>query len=130
MPADNSRNSSREVRPWIGKYIAGIGILHTGFGLVLFHGVFGRLITDGLISSVYRQPERGFAFWFVATGLFWILLGALIDHYEGEGRPLPGFLGWALGAITVVGATINPMSGWWLFFVPTTALLYRSRNPR
>lgn len=116
------------MRTWIGKYIAGIGILHSIFGLVMFRGTFADLIRDGLVNTVNVQPERGFAFWFVAIGLFWLLLGAVLDQYERGGHSLPRFLGSALGALSLTGVIIMPISGWWLFFIPASALLFRSRN--
>ena len=116
------------MRAWIGKYIAGVGIVHSVFGLVVFRSTFAELIRDGLVNTVNGQPEREFAFWFVAIGLFWVLLGALIDQYERGGHSLPGFLGWALGALTLTGALMMPLSGWWLFFIPALALVRRSRN--
>ncbi len=109
-------------------YIAGVGIAHTVFGLVGLRGTFADLVRDGLVNTVNGQPEREFAFWFVATGLFLVLFGAVIDWFERGGYPLPGFLGWALGVLSVAGVLIMPASGWWLFFVPAWALLHRQRN--
>lgn len=116
------------MRPWIGKYIAGVGVVHSVFGLILFRGVFAGLLRDGLVNTVSRQPDRGFAFWFVDIGFFWILLGAVLDRCERGGHPLPRFLGAALGALALAGAVIMPVSGWWLFFIPAAALLFRSRD--
>ena len=116
------------MRAWIGKYVAGVGTVHTVSGLVGLRDTFADLIRDGLVNTVNGQPEREFAFWFVAIGLFWVVLGALIDHDERRGQPLPGFLGWALGALTLVAVAIMPLSGWWLFFIPVFALVRRSRN--
>lgn len=116
------------MRPWIGKYIAGVGIIHSVFGLVFFRATFAGLLRDGLVNTVSRQPDRGFAFWFVMTGFFWMLLGAVLDEYEGETHCLPRFLGPALGALALVSAVIMPQSGWWLFFLPVAALLFRSKQ--
>lgn len=122
------------MRIWIGKYIAGVGILHCVFGLVVFRGVFAGLIRDGVINTVnvidtvHRRPDRGYAFWFVDIGLFWILLGAVLDHYERAGHGLPRFLGQALGALAIIGVVVMPISGWWLFFIPAAALVFRSKD--
>lgn len=113
------------MRTWIGKYIAGVGIIHCVFGLVVFRGTFAGLIRDGLLNTVSWQPDRGFAFWFVTVGFFWILLGAVIDQYERGGHPLPRYLGPGLGAIALTAVVIMPLSGWWLFFIPAAALSLR-----
>jgi len=114
------------MRAWIGKYIAGVGILHTIVGLVVFRATFEDLLRDGVVNTVNWRPERAFPFWFVDIGLFWILLGAVIDHYEQEG--IPGFVAWALTGLALAGVMVMPLTGWWLFFIPATALLFRARN--
>ncbi len=114
------------MRAWIGKFIAGIGLIHSILGLTMFRDTFAALLRDGLVSTVNGQPEREFAFWFLAAGLFWVLLGALVDQNERAGHSLPGFFGWALGALALTGALMMPLSGWWLFLIPAAALIRRS----
>lgn len=118
------------MRVWIGKYIAGVGIVHSVLGLVAFRTTFTNLIGDGLVNTVNGQPEREFAFWFVVTGFVLVLLGAVIDRYERGGHSLPGFLGWALGTLALAGVLIMPISGWWLFFIPALALSRQSSHHR
>lgn len=112
-------------RPWIGKYIVGVGLIHSLFGLVVFRTTFADIARDMLFNTVGWQLDRGFAFWFVTVGFFWILLGLVLDHFERAGQPLPRFLGPALGALTLIAVVIMPLSGWWLFFVPVAALFFR-----
>ena len=124
----------QRMRAWIGKFVAGVGVVHCFVGLVVFRGIFADVVRDGLVNTVTWQPEGAFAlgradaFWFMAIGLFWVLLGALIDHCERAGQPLPGFLGWALGALALTGGLMMPPSGWWWFLIPALALLRRNRH--
>lgn len=116
------------MRPWIGKYIAGVGLIHSLFGLVVFRAVFADIVCDRLFNTVGWQLDRGFAYWFVMTGFFWMLLGAVVDHFEKAGHPLPRFLGPAFGAVTLASVVLMPLSGWWLFFVPAVALVSRGTS--
>ena len=116
------------MRVWIGKYIAGVGLIHSAFGLIVFRATFADIARDRLFNTVGWQPDRGFAYWFVTVGLFWMLMGAVVDHFEKAGHPLPRFLGPALGAVTLASVVLMPLSGWWLFFVPAGALMLRGTS--
>jgi hypothetical protein len=116
------------VKAWIGKSVIGIGIIHSLFGVVVFRGVFGGIFSEGLFNTVNGQPVREQAFWFLFAGFAWLILGALTDWLERSGHPFPGFFAWALLVMTALGVIIMPISGIWLFFIPTTAL-FRSHKP-
>jgi hypothetical protein len=113
------------MKAWIGKSVIGIGIIHSLFGFVVSRGVIGDLFSEGLFNTVNGEPVREQVFWFLFAGFAWLILGALIDWLERSGRPLPGFFAWALLAMTAVGVFIMPISGLWLFFIPTTGLVLR-----
>ena len=116
------------MRAWIGKFISAVGVIHSCLGVAGLRDTFAEIIHEGLINTVNGQPDREFAFWFVAIGLFWVLFGAVIDDLERRNQPLPGFIAWGLGALTLVGVSIMPISGWWLLFVPVAALFRRGRR--
>lgn len=110
---------------WIGKYIVAVGVIHSSLGLVAFGSTFEQLIQAGFFNTINGEPELEFPFWFVVTGIFWIVLGLLINYIENESIPLPPFLGWVLMSLTIIGVAMMPLSGWWLFFVPSIALIRR-----
>ena len=116
------------MRRWIGKAIVAIGIIHSLFGMVVFRGTLGQLWQDGLVNSVNGQTDRELAFWFISFGPLVIVLGALIDCWEGTRVHLPSFLGWSLLGMTVVMLTIMPISGVWLMAVPAIGAIHRSRS--
>ena len=111
------------MRIWIGKYIAVVGVLHCALGVVVFSGTFADLFRDGFFNTINGEPELEFPFWFVVVGVFWVVLGVLIDSVEKAGQAIPRFVGWAVFGSAVVGAAIMPLSGWWLFLIPGVALV-------
>ncbi len=116
------------MQAWIGKSIIFIGIVHSVFGFVVFRSILAELVSDGLINTVNRQPDREFAFWFLFFGFMAIIAGALIDWCERNVGTLPRFLGWSLLAMTAVCVTIMPVSGAWSIFVPAIGAILRSHS--
>ena len=108
---------------WIGRTVLAIGALHTVFGLAVFRGTLAELLSEGLVNTVHGQPVREFAFWFIFFGLLAMILGALVDWCELEGRPLPAFLGLSLLGLFGICVTIMPASGGWLLALPALGVL-------
>ena len=111
------------MKRWIGRWLIGVGMIHTLFGLVVFHSTWRLLLSEGLVNTVNGQPEREFPVWFVVAGLLMILFGALIDHLEARGLPLPAFVGWGLVALFVPLLVVMPISGVWLLLPPIVGAL-------
>ncbi len=53
--------------------------------------------------------------------------GGLLDRFEHVGVPFPGFLGWALLGLTVVGGVLVPISSLWLLLMPIAGVFIRPR---
>jgi hypothetical protein len=84
---------------------------------------------DGLVDSVGTDMPRNAIFWFLATGVFMIALGALAAWTERHvAAGLPAGLGWALVAVALVGGVFIPVSGLWLLLVPGGVTLLRARH--
>lgn len=114
-------------RRWIGRWIVGVGVVHTAFGLIFQRGTLAVLWGEGLVNTVNGQPEREFAFWFIFFGLLAILFGLLVDWCEKRQLGLPRFLGWALLVLTSVCVVIMPISGGWLLLPPAVGAMRESR---
>ena len=118
-------------RRWIGRWLLGVGILHTllGFGTYIFSVV--EILRAGLWNTVASVQGRPEAVWFIAAGLQLILLGALANWIEarGPGEPLPRFLGWTLLGFAILGAVLIPISGFWLLVPPAVGILLRREAP-
>ena len=111
------------MKPWIGRSIVAIGLLHTVFGLVVFSPVWAALVREGLLNTVDRQPLRAAAYWFLFFGFGFLLLGALINWCEAQAVRLPSFLGWGMLAMTLVGVAVTPINGMWLALIPAIGLI-------
>lgn len=119
------------MRTWIGKFITGIGVVHTLFGVLGFHGQLAVWLGEGLWNTVNGQAEREFPFWFLAFGILTIIFGLFVDWVERRHAELPRFLGWSFLGLTVTVVVIMPISGGWLMFPPAIGAICRaSRSQR
>ena len=117
------------MRPWIGKSLLIIGIIHSVFGFVTFRNIVAELVSEMLFNSINdNQIDRLAAFWFLFTGFALLIIGGLIDWSERKHLELPAFLKWSFLAITLLGCLIMPMSGFWLLFIPTIGLFLGRKN--
>ena len=115
-------------RRWIGRWIAGVGVVHTLFGLVVFAPTWRRLAAEGLFNTVNGQPDREFPFWFLVSGLLMLLFGLLLDRLEARAQAIPGFAVWGLTALTAACLVVMPISGVWLLVPPVIGLLAGSKR--
>jgi hypothetical protein len=116
------------MKAWIGKSLLVIGALHSIFGFVVFRGVLGDLVREGLFNTVNIQADRNAAFWFLFGGFTLMIIGGLVDWAERKKIALPPFLTWSFLVLTAAGCVIMPRSGFWMLFVPIAGLLYRARK--
>jgi quinol-cytochrome oxidoreductase complex cytochrome b subunit len=116
-------------KAWIGKSILAIGILHIIVGIIVFHDVLALLVSEKLVNTITlrQQPDRAEAFWFLLTGFALLIVGGLVDWIERNGVNAPAFLPWSFLSIIVVIGLMMPISGVWLFIVPTVGL-FRGRR--
>lgn len=112
------------MKNWIGKFLVGIGILHTLFGIVLLVPLVGpELLADGLVNTINGQPKREAFLWFLMSGFLIILIGGMVNHLEQSGVAMPKFVGWSLLTIAIFAVFFSPLSGGWLIFIPAIALI-------
>ncbi len=111
---------------WIGKALFLIGCIHSLFGVVVLRSTLAVLWNEGLINTVNGQPDREFAFWFIAFGVLTMILGGFVDFCEKRKVPVPRFFGWALLVFTALVVTIMPISGGWLVLIPAIGSILRA----
>ena len=117
------------MKNWIGKFIFGIGVLHSLVGFIFLTPlVVSELLADGLFNSINGQPKREAFLWFLTSGFFMLIIGGMLNFMEQEGYAIPKFLGWALLATTTFVLFLSPISGGWLLFVPAIALIIKNRK--
>jgi len=114
-------------RPWIGRWLLGVALLHTAFGLPAFPQVLQQLWQLGVFNAVGADPLRGAVVWFLLFGAPLALLAWVITPLERQQQaaPLLRQLGWGLLALTAAGIVLMPASGFWLALPAAIALLRR-----
>ena len=117
------------MRRWVGRWLAGVGILHILFGVAAFADPLREIAAEGFWNAVDAHPDRSVAFWFVFAGPLIVLLGALVDWVEAHAPVgLPRFLGWTLLVFALLGGILMPLSGFWLFLPPALGVLLDRRT--
>lgn len=106
------------MRRWVGRWIIGVGVMHSVIGFALFAAPLREIAGAGLWNTVRPSlPMRYLAFWFLFGGVATILVGYLADWIERvAGRALPRPLGWTLLGVAIAGVFFTPVSGFWLVF--------------
>ena len=119
------------MKRWIGRWLVGVGVVHTVFGAVVFAQPLREIGRDGLWNAVDGYPGRQLAFWFTLAGPLFLLTGALTDWVEArEDGAVPRFLGPSLLALGISGVILMPASGFWLFLPPAVAASRRAARGR
>lgn len=106
------------------------GVLHILLALYEDYPQFTAMARDGLVNTVLVSPEREVAFWYLVTGVGFVLTSLLAFGYE---RPLPASLGWGLLVFSVIGTVLIPLSGFVLLILQAIYILAvsnRSGLPR
>lgn len=115
---------------WVGRWIVLVGIIHCGFGAMIFYGPLSEIVRDGVWNAVDGYPGRPLAFWFEFLGLLTILFGATVDYLEKDGNGFPAFLGYGFLLITILGIVTMPMGGGWLMVPGAVGLFLKKAKPR
>jgi len=114
------------MRRWVGRWIAGVGIIHAALGFVIFRKPLLAIFHDGVWNAVDGHPGRPLAFWFVFVGLFAIVFGSLVDSMEGRDLSLPHFVSWAFFVLVVIAIVTMPVGGGWLLLPAGLGVVVRS----
>ncbi len=116
---------------WVGRWIIGVGVMHSVIGFILFAAPLREILAAGLWNTLNpRTPMRYLAFWFLFGGVAMMLVGYLADWIERvAGQTLPRGLGWTLLGITLAGVVVTPLSGFWLLF-PAAFGAVKASRPR
>jgi hypothetical protein len=84
-----------------------------------------------VFNTVGADSKTGAVVWFVLFGSLLFVCGLAIVHLEkASSKPVPRSIGWCLLAITIVGVTLMPASGFWLVFPPAIAVLLMKATPK
>ncbi len=118
-------------RALAGPSLVLIGAGHAALGAVAYRDSLAALLRGGVGSagegpwSPAETTARQRAFWFEVSGAALVLLGDAVRAQERRGQRPPRRLGWALGALAVLGGAAMPRSGFWALLVPAAVLARR-----
>jgi hypothetical protein len=115
---------------WIGRWLVGVGAVHSLLGLIVFAAPLRELVDAGWLDALgSRDPMRNLAFWFLFGGVFTCLVGYLIDWIERlPATVIPRPVGWTLLITAMIGVTLAPASGFWLVFPAAIGALLQPRR--
>lgn len=114
------------MKNWKGIWIIAIAIVHSVFAILNYGVEYKNLIAGGVINSV-NSLESSVASWFFLFGILILAVGFLVYSLEQRSIPVPKSAALSLLVLTVLGAALMPVSGFWLMFPPVLAMLL-SRN--
>lgn len=119
----------KERKIWIGRWLIGVAVLHTLFGLAMGAPVLAGVGRRGVFNSVGNDPLAGMVAWFLLFGAIMALLGMAVSMLERAAQ-FKGAraLGIGTGLMTLAGVILMPVSGFWLAFPPAIALMRRGET--
>ncbi len=116
------------MKPWIGYWLMGTGLIHTVVAAVQYRDVIGSVFDGGLFNTVVGNPVIGAVVWSLLFGYVAMVGGFAVNALERAQVALPKTLGACLLALATVGAILIPVSGFWLLFPPSLTILVAKRN--
>ena len=108
-----------------GSLVTGIAAVHCVAGVALAPAPLGAIFTNGVIGAIDPHVDRIAIFWFMFFGLLMLVLGEALRVWESTAT-VPANVGYAFGALSLVGAIAMPVSGFWLGLVPAALIVVRS----
>ncbi|GLR12065.1 hypothetical protein GCM10007907_08550 [Chitinimonas prasina] len=114
------------MKQWIGRWLIGVAVIHTVFGVVVFGKELLGIVQRGVFDTVGTDPMTGAVVWFVLFGAVLFICGQAVSRLEASSPAgLPKGMGWSLLALGVLGVVLMPASGFWLVFPPAIAMLVK-----
>ncbi len=116
----------KERKIWIGRWLVGVAVLHTLFGLAIGTQAMADIARRGVFDSVGEDPMVGVIVWFLLFGAVMALLGMAVTVLERAAN-FQGARGLGIGTalLALAGVILMPASGFWLAFPPAIALMRR-----
>lgn len=115
------------MKQWIGRWLVVVAAIHTVFGVAVFQEVLASILERGIYDTVGTDPMTGAVVWFLLFGAMLYICGLAIAELEKSlSGQLPRAIGWSLLALTTLGVTLMPISGFWLAFPPAISILVRN----
>ncbi len=124
----NTHNSGPAWHAQTGRLIMAAAILHIVLGIGFYAEPLGDIVQDGLWNAIGTNADRDAGFWFMFSGVLFLMLGGLIHWVYRHTGTLPSFLGWSMLALSFAGVILMPVSGAWLVIGLAIMLIAISRR--
>jgi hypothetical protein len=116
-------------RPWIGRWLVGVAVLHTVFAVVVFHAPLWDMAQRGVFDTVGQNPTAAATAWFVLFGFLMGLLGLATTPLERhDDRNAMQVLGVGVLVLCSLGLVLMPASGFWLGLPAGIALICKRQT--
>jgi hypothetical protein len=115
----------------VGRLLIGVGAAHLVVGVIVFHTPLAAMFRDGFVNTVPLGADfdRQAAFWFLFASPVTFLLGHLTNRaLARQDAQFVRVVGRNLLGMGIVGATVMPMSGFWLLLALAPLFLREARR--
>jgi Family of unknown function (DUF6463) len=113
---------------WIGRLLMGVAVIHTGVAVVTYNDTLLAILNAGVFNTVVGNPANGALAWSLLFGTLAFIGGMSINALEQFATMIPRRLGWSLMALGIMGATLVPISGFWVLFPAAVGILRRKQQ--
>ena len=128
MNTTSTSTHSSTPRVWIGHWLLAVAALHTLFALVFLHKPLLDIVQRGVFNTVGQDPMTAAAVWFLLFAAPLALQAMAITTLERSGQNAAlRQQAWGLLAMSALGVTLMPESGFWLVIPAGIALLRKGR---
>ena len=111
-----------------GRLLVAVAAIHILFGVWFGGSALVAIARDGFFNAVAAHQGRQLVFWFIFSGVAFLIVGQLACWAEAQGKRLPAFLGWEIALIAITVGVLLPASGWFLMLPPAALILVGSRH--
>ncbi|NUU24637.1 MAG: hypothetical protein HOV68_24500 [Streptomycetaceae bacterium] len=108
---------------WCGWLLIATGIVHLGYGTIVYWSDLTDIATSGL-GGASGDVDRERCFWFLLAGPAMLMTGAWARREYARQGTVPRILAWYLLFLGSL-ALLMPDGGFWLF-LPQSALAFRA----
>ena len=116
------------MRFYSGTLLMATGVLHCVAILLFGLEPLLALLQSGFVGQVEAVPLQMAVFWSSCFGAMLLVCGGLMRDVERRGHRLPGWLGWAVILLAVVGIAGIPASGFWLVLPLGARIVLQARG--
>lgn len=108
-----------------GYLLIATGMIHNTIGILFGHKHLAEIAQAGFFNAVSSDIYREAIFWFLFSGFLMLLIGQLFLSMR---TPIPAAVGWNLLILSIVGAVLMPVSGFWLIIPQAIYIIFSSKR--